>query len=42
MMKERNVAAQILATDDVAKIKALGRLVKNYDDYHWIGQNLLG
>lgn len=32
-----NVAAQILATDDVAQIKALGRLVKNYDDNHWNG-----
>lgn len=42
MMKERDVAAQIVATDDVAQTKTLGRLVKNYDDYHWNGQNLLG
>lgn len=32
-----SVAAQILATDDVAQIKALGRLVKNYNDNHWNG-----
>lgn len=32
-----NVAAQILATDDVAQIKALGRLVKDYNDNHWNG-----
>lgn len=31
------IAAQILETDDVAKIKALGRLVSNYDDHHWNG-----
>ena len=31
------IAAQILGTDDVAKIKALGRLVSNYDDHHWNG-----
>lgn len=31
------VAAQILGTDDVAQIKALGRLVKNYNDNHWNG-----
>lgn len=32
-----SIAAQILATDDVAEIKALGRLVKNYNDNHWSG-----
>lgn len=31
------VAAQILATDDVAVIKSLGRKVSNYDDNHWSG-----
>lgn len=31
------VAAQILATADVAQIKALGRLVSNYNDHHWNG-----
>ena len=30
-------AAQILSTDDVAQIKALGRLVKNYSDHVWNG-----
>ena len=28
---------QILATDDVAKIKALGRRVSNYDEKTWNG-----
>lgn len=31
------VAAKILATDDVAKIKALGRRVSNYDESLWNG-----
>ena len=31
------IAAQILETNDVAKIKALGRLVSGYDDHHWNG-----
>lgn len=31
------VAALILATDDVAKIKALGRAVANYDESLWNG-----
>lgn len=31
------IARQILETSDVAKIKSLGRLVKNYDDNHWNG-----
>ena len=30
-------AAQILATEDVARIKELGRHVSNYDDHHWNG-----
>ena len=30
-------AAKILATTDVAEIKALGRQVKRYDDNHWNG-----
>lgn len=32
-----SVADKILATDDVAKIKALGRVVSNYDDIYWSG-----
>lgn len=31
------VAAQILNTKDVAKIKKLGRLVSGYDDHYWNG-----
>lgn len=31
------VAAQILATDDVAKIKSFGRMVSNYDENLWNG-----
>ena len=31
------IAAQILATSDVAEIKALGRLVSDYDDNVWNG-----
>ncbi len=31
------IAAQILETNNVAKIKALGRLVSGYDDHHWNG-----
>lgn len=34
---DRNMAAQILSTDDVACIKALGRLVSDYDDNYWNG-----
>ena len=34
---DSNIASQILDTNDVAKIKALGRLVSNYDDHHWNG-----
>lgn len=32
-----DVAAQILETDDAARIKGLGRLVSGYDDSHWNG-----
>lgn len=32
-----STAAQILATDDVAQIKALGRSVSPYDDHVWSG-----
>lgn len=34
---DESVAAQILTTDDVAKIKALGRAVSNYDENLWNG-----
>lgn len=34
---DESVAARILATDDVAEIKALGRLVSNYDENYWNG-----
>lgn len=35
--KDETIAAEILATDDVAKIKALGRRVSNYNDHVWNG-----
>lgn len=31
------IAQQILDTDNVGKIKYLGRCVRNYDDHHWNG-----
>lgn len=34
---DNGIANEILATDDVAEIKALGRKVANYDDHHWNG-----
>ena len=34
---DEDIAAQILATSDVAEIKALGRLVLGYDDNWWNG-----
>ena len=34
---DSDIAAQILETSDVEQIKALGRLVRNYDDHHWNG-----
>ena len=35
--KDKDTAEKILATDDVAKIKALGRLVANYNESYWNG-----
>ena len=35
--RDESAAAKILTTDNVAEIKALGRLVSNYDDHHWNG-----
>ncbi|MFN8114499.1 MAG: NADAR family protein [Bacteroidia bacterium] len=32
---DREIAKQIMQTDDVRKIKELGRQVKNYDEYVW-------
>ena len=34
---DKDVAKQILATDDVGAIKNLGRLVQNYNDHQWNG-----
>ena len=34
---DKDMANKILATDDVAKIKAFGRLVANYNESNWIG-----
>ena len=34
---DNTIAAQILATDDVAEIKALGRRVSGYDENLWNG-----
>lgn len=34
---DENIAAKILAVNDVAQIKALGRLVTGYDDNYWNG-----
>ncbi len=34
---DMDTANQILATDDVSKIKALGRLVRNYNESYWNG-----
>lgn len=34
---DEDTAEQILAVNDVAQIKALGRLVDNYIDHHWNG-----
>ena len=34
---DKNTAYKILATDDVAEIKALGRLVANYNESYWNG-----
>ena len=35
--QDAEIARQILETEDVATIKALGRSVKGYDDNHWNG-----
>lgn len=34
---DKEIADKILMTDDVAEIKALGRLVANYNDNYWNG-----
>ena len=34
---DKAVAAKILATDDVAELKALGRLVAHYSERYWNG-----
>lgn len=34
---DRGSADKILETDDVAEIKALGRVVSGYDDHYWNG-----
>ena len=36
LFKDQTTAEKILQTDDVAKIKALGRTVQNFDDKVWI------
>lgn len=37
LFQDTEIAEQILQTTDVGKIKALGRLVKNYEDAIWSG-----
>lgn len=37
LFRDMDIAPQILETDNVGKIKALGRSVKNYDDTIWSG-----
>lgn len=37
VFQDREVAHQILNTSDVARIKALGRAVRNYNDIIWAG-----
>lgn len=37
LFHDREVAHQILSTSDVARIKALGRAVRNYNDTVWSG-----
>jgi len=34
---DKAIASQILDTEDVSQIKALGRQVSNYDENHWNG-----
>ncbi len=35
--EDKNIAAQILLTNDVSQIKALGRMVSEYNDNYWNG-----
>lgn len=35
--EDKNIATQILLTNDVSQIKALGRMVSGYDDNYWNG-----
>lgn len=35
--EDKDIVAQILETDDVSRIKELGRLVSGYDDNYWSG-----
>ena len=35
--QDMTIAKQILTTDDVAEIKALGRRVSGYDEHYWSG-----
>ena len=35
--KDDDIAKKILGSTDVARIKALGRLVRNYNDSYWSG-----
>ena len=37
VFSDKEIAKQILETDDVSLIKDLGRKVKNYNDNHWNG-----
>lgn len=41
LFQDADVAKKILNTQDVGKIKALGRQVKNYDDVVWNGRRQL-
>ena len=34
---DKDIAARILETDDVSRIKELGRLVSGYDEHYWSG-----
>ncbi len=35
LFRDTKIASEILSTDDVARVKALGRLVSGYDDRKW-------
>ena len=37
VFQDTDIAAQILATEDVVHIKSLGRRVSGYDDHYWNG-----